>query len=555
MVNKISLFEKYVGLKNENEALTAKYENLELKVKSSDEKIKTLEVCLYEFINKFKQMEKSVKEKTANDKVVEERIGDLETQINELVSKDISTVSEPTEVLMKNNQFKEVTLERLTALENKIHDMTLKIDSDSAANSDKLEMKSQQIKLVVEERAEDVITYCQFPPNSSGTISVTNEDYMCLGSSQFLNDVIIDFFLKYLQFSNIGIVDDNLMSKTHIFTTFFFKRLTTKPSPPKGSTIHPIEDNPDMTDSQKVYERVRKWTKKVDLFEKDFIVVPINDKAHWYVCIICYSGEEIIPNDETKTHDDQTEQADKRIPCILVFDSLPDGSKSDICNILRTYLTMEWEAKVPGKTKVFTELNMPQYNPSVRGQKNSKDCGIFLLQYVESFFRTRTRDWCDDSIEHMDWFPKEEVMKKRGKIAKLVRDLAVKQHYERKSHRKLVFPPLDFRSVESPVKKPKLTPNLTPVEHTEEHHDNLKSPVYNNTHTQDIKLELKSSEEVPDMSDNDASTRDPRLLKAKGVLFHKKGNKVSVSQCKANVVKRCGEDFDLIAKKIKTTES
>ena len=24
------------------------------------------------------------------------------------------------------------------------------------------------------------------------------------------------------------------------------------------------------------------------MFEKDFIIVPINEKAHWYVCIICF---------------------------------------------------------------------------------------------------------------------------------------------------------------------------------------------------------------------------------------------------------------------------
>ena len=30
-------------------------------------------------------------------------------------------------------------------------------------------------------------------------VSITNEDYNCLEAEQFLNDVIIDFYLKYLQ--------------------------------------------------------------------------------------------------------------------------------------------------------------------------------------------------------------------------------------------------------------------------------------------------------------------------------------------------------------------
>ena len=34
---------------------------------------------------------------------------------------------------------------------------------------------------------------------SPGNVSVTNEDYNCLEAEQFLNDVIIDFYLKYIQ--------------------------------------------------------------------------------------------------------------------------------------------------------------------------------------------------------------------------------------------------------------------------------------------------------------------------------------------------------------------
>ncbi len=42
-----------------------------------------------------------------------------------------------------------------------------------------------------------VVKYCQFPPDGAdGNISVTNKDYACLEVEQFLNDVIIDFYLK-----------------------------------------------------------------------------------------------------------------------------------------------------------------------------------------------------------------------------------------------------------------------------------------------------------------------------------------------------------------------
>ena len=39
------------------------------------------------------------------------------------------------------------------------------------------------------------------------------------------------------------------------------------------------------------HDRVKRWTRKVNIFEKDFVVVPINENYHWYLCIICYPGK------------------------------------------------------------------------------------------------------------------------------------------------------------------------------------------------------------------------------------------------------------------------
>lgn len=48
---------------------------------------------------------------------------------------------------------------------------------------------------------------------------------MCLAQDQFLNDVIIDFYLKYLVLN----MSEEKKEKVHVFSTFFYKRLTTKP--------------------------------------------------------------------------------------------------------------------------------------------------------------------------------------------------------------------------------------------------------------------------------------------------------------------------------------
>ena len=125
---------------------------------------------------------------------------------------------------------------------------------------------------------QESVKYCQFPPDGAGIVSVTNEDYNCLEAEQFLNDVIIDFYLKYLQHGKYKSIEA-LMERTHIFTTYFYKRLTTRPTT-KGK-VDPVESDPSKSAAEKRYHRVERWTKKVNLFEKDFIIVPINEHAHW----------------------------------------------------------------------------------------------------------------------------------------------------------------------------------------------------------------------------------------------------------------------------------
>ncbi len=100
---------------------------------------------------------------------------------------------------------------------------------------------------------------------------------------------------RYLQYGKYQ-DKEAVLAKTHIFTTYFYKRLTTRPSSKnKANKHHPVEDDPSLSPAEKRYDRVRKWTKKVNLFDKDFIVVPINEHAHWFVCIICFPGEFFSP--------------------------------------------------------------------------------------------------------------------------------------------------------------------------------------------------------------------------------------------------------------------
>lgn len=117
-----------------------------------------------------------------------------------------------------------------------------------------------------------------YPPKGKGGIPINTKDFVCLGIDQYLNDVIIDFYLKYL---HNEVLTEAQRSKTHIFGTFFYNTLT-------NTKLLGQTNDVKLTAAQKRHERVKNWTKHVNIFEKDFIIVPINQQSHWFLAIICF---------------------------------------------------------------------------------------------------------------------------------------------------------------------------------------------------------------------------------------------------------------------------
>ncbi|KAM9316602.1 sentrin-specific protease 6 [Gastrophryne carolinensis] len=117
------------------------------------------------------------------------------------------------------------------------------------------------------------------PPPAKGGISVTNEDLHCLNEGEFLNDVIIDFYLKYLVLEKLRDHADRI----HIFSSFFYKRLNQRER-------RNLQDTANLTLPQRRHGRVKTWTRHVDIFQKDFIFVPLNEAAHWFLAVICFPG-------------------------------------------------------------------------------------------------------------------------------------------------------------------------------------------------------------------------------------------------------------------------
>ncbi|XP_042723517.1 sentrin-specific protease 7 isoform X7 [Lagopus leucura] len=311
------------------------------------------------------------------------------------------------------------------------------------------------------------------PPPAKGGLGVTREDLKCLEYGEFLNDVIIDFYLKYLLLEK---APKHLAERTHIFSSFFYKCLT--------RTEKFSEEDPKVSVAQRRHKRVRTWTRHINIFSKDYIFVPVNEESHWYIAVICFPWlEETVYEDcphqnsfnlsplqsENKSEDSVigsalpypeeemdanrffsskggNESADSasvldsgiskislnnskrqicKRPCILILDSLKAGSVQKTVQVLREYLEVEWEAK--RKThREFSKSTMVDFYPRVPKQDNSSDCGVYLLQYVESFFQNPIVDF-EQPVHLEKWFPRQLIRSKREEIQDLILQLHFQQ--------------------------------------------------------------------------------------------------------------------------------
>ena len=316
---------------------------------------------------------------------------------------------------------------------------------------------------------------CKFT-QISGKISTIDElDYKLLAPKKLLNDKLIQFFLE--------IMNDKISTafSVHFFSTFFFTSLqentflSTDPS--AGDESHPIEiEGMNVKKMGLKYNRVKPFVRKINIFDKDFIIIPINHKAkddtkngHWYLSIIYNPG-----NKEGYHH----------TRCILILDS---GRKSaqqterhiETCHILRTFLTAEYKIH-HGSGPTFDNTNFPQYIPEVMTQENNTDCGIFLLQFVESFFQNPMIDFADLNLCYL--FSKSEVNTKRYQLAKMVRTIT-----KTPKHTNINFPNLCFSKNDIPVDtldvltaspsyKPPPDNTQSPPDNTQSLPDNTQTP-------------------------------------------------------------------------------
>jgi sentrin-specific protease 1 len=171
-------------------------------------------------------------------------------------------------------------------------------------------------------------------------VAITNTKIRCLKPETWLNDEVINFYMQLLTDR------DELLSKrysgrrrSHFFNTFFVERLL-------------------KTDNEYTYNNVKRWSKKIDIFELDKIFFPINiDNSHWSLAVVY-----------------------PQLKQIQYFDSLlllGDEGSYFMSGLLRWVIDeAQNRKKVTIDPKTWTLINRSHEIPR---QENSYDCGMFTI--------------------------------------------------------------------------------------------------------------------------------------------------------------------------------
>ncbi|GMK57601.1 hypothetical protein CspeluHIS016_0404350 [Cutaneotrichosporon spelunceum] len=103
-------------------------------------------------------------------------------------------------------------------------------------------------------------------------LDITAGERYRLVSNDFLNDTFLEFGLRYV----LDQLPLETRDEVHCFNSFFYAKLSEKSS----------RKSARYGGSWPGYDAVKRWTRKVDIFSKKFIIVPVNESYHWYLAVI-----------------------------------------------------------------------------------------------------------------------------------------------------------------------------------------------------------------------------------------------------------------------------
>jgi len=235
------------------------------------------------------------------------------------------------------------------------------------------EFKSKS-KILTSQQQEEVFKIFKIKDTRKIIVTIsTNDlrinDFRTLLPGQWLNDEIINSYMVLL---NEDCIKTNSTQPTcHFFNTFFFNMVSNYG---KGYD----------------YSRVRKWTRNMNIFNYDYVGIPIHVHGnHWCLSVINIK--------------------DKRVE---YYDSLGDQNFSCL-EVLKKYLVDEYKTQKSSDIDLSSWVMYAPGNKNVPQQNNATDCGVFTCQFAACF--TNAIDIQNFSQQDMPYFRNRMILELANK--------------------------------------------------------------------------------------------------------------------------------------------
>ncbi|KAL4646183.1 sentrin-specific protease 1-like isoform X2 [Arapaima gigas] len=186
-------------------------------------------------------------------------------------------------------------------------------------------------------------------------LTITRKDLQTLSDLNWLNDEVINFYMNLL----VERSQRPDLPSVYTFNTFFFPKLRSAG-----------------------FSAVRRWTKNVDIFSSDILLVPVHRGVHWCLSVV-----------------------DFRKKSITYFDSM-GGTNDEACRILLKYLEQESSDKKGKELDVSHWVLQSKKRSEIPQQMNGSDCGMFTCKYAEYITKDRPITFTQ---RHMPYFRRRMV--------------------------------------------------------------------------------------------------------------------------------------------------
>ncbi|XP_029521148.2 sentrin-specific protease 2-like isoform X1 [Oncorhynchus nerka] len=211
------------------------------------------------------------------------------------------------------------------------------VDRETPTHTDTLNSTEELPRFSKEMAVEVSRALSQRDPNlvlsSAFKLCITQRDLASLQEGSWLNDEVINFYLS-LVMTRSSSAGQGL--KVYSFSTFFFPKL-------HGGG----------------HAAVKRWTKAVDLFQYDIILVPLHLGVHWSLAVINFNSRTV------RSYDSMGQRHD------------------DICSLLLLYLREEHKARKDQDLDACKWTVGSLRASEIPQQKNGSDCGVFACKYAD----------------------------------------------------------------------------------------------------------------------------------------------------------------------------